>query len=376
MKTANIFCPGGADSQSGVAVRERYTGCYISNCGRIPDVPLQLDENTGPFVIPIWNSHQGEVKAAEYVWEHIQEAKIKITDVWPKSIEFWFVRRIGAETTYKKIGSVFVAKTQCSGFLAKRTAELVECALTTVAFDEYRKGAAWDGVLVAPGQGEDDPEYQVDAKQTANSNNFTSFVRFVPTRAFCADGSVSVSWITGVTMPAFGASLGDAEQSFFEQMLGTVTDLKDIPKLIFVLKRTANVGLIFEGTRLYAGNLLDAEEQERGEIVVYEEAGVTAKPYTEELHDLFSLSFPELGANDFILHRGVNTCQFSCPPLGLYTHGYEVDTVEPVIRFYISKLFQRWDDGAKCTQEQKDFFERHKAAWQEKGSEFIEFSVV
>jgi hypothetical protein len=121
---------------------------------------------------------------------------------------------------------------------------------------------------------------------------------------------------------------------------------------------------------------LDAEEQEQGEIVVYEEAGATAKPYTEELHNLFLRNFPGLNTDDFVLHRGVNAYQFSCPPLGLYTHGYEEETVEPVIRFYISRLFQLWDDGAKCTQEQTDFFERHQEAWKEKGSDFIQFRAV
>ena len=376
MKTTSIFCPGGAGSQSGAAVKERYIGCTIQDCGKIPDVPPQLDSNDGPFAIPIWNSHQGEVNAAEYVWEHMREAKIKISDIWPKRIEFSFVRRVGVKTAYKKIGSVVVAKTQCSRFLAEKGSELVERALTTVAFDEYRKGAAWDGVLVAPGQGENDPEHEVITRRTANPNNYTSFVRFVPVRAFSAEGVQPNYCITGVAMPSFGESLDDAEQSFFDELLGKVTDLKDMPKLIFVLKRTANVGLIFEGTKLYAGDLLDAEEQEIGEIEVYEGAGATEKPYTEELHNLFSQEFPDMNVGDFILHRGVNSYQFSCPPLGLHTHGYDEATVEPVVRFYISRLFQSVEDGAICTPDQVAFFERHRDEWMEKGSEFINFRVI
>jgi hypothetical protein len=116
-------------------------------------------------------------------------------------------------------------------------------------------------------------------------------------------------------------------------MLGAVTDLHDMPKLIFVLRRTANVGLIFEGAHLHAGDLLTSEEEEAGEISVYEDAGVTDRLYTDELSELFAKEFPDLGGADFILHRGTNTCLFACPPLGLYTHGYEVETVEPVVRF-------------------------------------------
>lgn len=377
MSPAPIFCPGGADSQSGTAVKERYPGDPISDCGKIPDVPVKLDSNIGPYVIPIWNSHQGEVKAAEYVWNHIQEAKIKIIDLWAKKIEFWFVRRTGVMTTYKKIGSVVVAKTQCSGFLAARAAELVERALTTVAFDEYRKGAAWDGVLVAPRQGENEVGFEVVLKQTANPNNFTSFVKFVPTRAFSEKGLSIGSWLTGVSMPLFRDSLGDTEQSFFAQLLEPVKDLSDIPKLVFVFKRISTVGLLFEGTRLHAGDLLDAEDLEQGDISIYEDAGATTRLYTDEIKHLFTQEFQVLIHDDFILHRGVSTCLFACPPLGLYTHGYQIGTVEPVVRFYINKLFQRWTEaGLRCTPEQTAFFERHKDSWQKQGSNFMQFIPV
>jgi len=377
MRKSTIYCPGGASSQSGSAVKERYPGHPIADCGEIPAVPPLLGQNAGPYVIPIWNSHQGEVKAAEYVWDHIEQTKIKLIDIWPKRIEFWFVRRSGIATTYKKIGSVVVAKTQCSGFLAKQAAELIPCALTTVAFNEYRNGAAWDGVLVAPAQGELESGYEVVLKETANPNNFTSFVRFVPTRAFPTDKTNVKSWLTGITMPSFGPALGDAVQTVFDEMLGATTDLRDIPKLVFVLKRVAHVGLLFEGKRLYTGDLLDAEEQEQGEISVYEAAGATRKFYTDELRKLCARKFHNLQSADFILHRGVSTCLFACPPLGLYTHGYVEETVKPVVRFYISKLFQRRFEGdLKCTREQAVFFDRHKQAWERKKSEFIQFTTV
>lgn len=336
-----------------------------------------LETHDGPFVIPIWNSHEGEVKAASYVWDSIQDAKIKITDAWAKTIEFWFIRRTGELTAHGKIGSVVVAGTQCSGFFQRQNATLEKCDLTTVAFDKYREGAAWDGVLVAPGQGENEAGFEVVSKQTANPNNFTSFVRFVPSRAFAVNHTGISSWFTGVRMRAFGASLGDAEQTFFDELLGLVRDLKDIPKLAFVFNRDAKVGLLFEGMELHAGDLLDAEQLESDEITIYENAGATEKLYTQELNSLFNQKFPALTQDDFILHSGVSTCLFACPPLGLYTHGYQVETVEPVVRFYISKLFKLWDDEVlKCTPAQAEFFLRHKVAWQEKGSGFMKFKVV
>lgn len=374
----SIFCPGGSDSQTGTAVMKRYQGISIEKCGEnIAAVRDHFEQGgNGPYVVPIWNSHQGEIKAAEYIWDYIQEARIKVVDVWPERIEFWFIRRVGNPSSYKKIGSVVVAGTQCSAFLAKQGAKLVPCDLTTVAHDKYRKGALWDGVLVAPGKGENESGYEVAEKNTANQNNFTSFLNFVPTRGFTLDAKSVKSWLTGVTMPSFGTSLGEIEQSFFEELLSPITDLINIPRLIFVLKRTAKVGLLFEGTQLHSGDLLDAEEEETRDISIYEDAGVLASLYTNELQDLFNREFPDLQKEDFIIHHGVNSCLFACPPLGLYTHGYEIETVEPVVRFYISRLFQCWDDGARCTQIQDVFFKRYKNDWEEKQSDFINFKVV
>lgn len=375
MPDQTISCPGGANSQTGNAVRQRYPKAQIANCGKISEVQIKLDDNGGPYVVPIWNSHEGEVTDADYVWNLIEKAKIKISDIWAKRIEFWFVRRTGATITHGKIGSVKVARTQCSNFLNRNNVELVQCSLTTAAHDEYRQGAEWDGVLVAPGQGENDVDFEVNNKQTANANNFTTFVKLVSSREPIVDETATV-WLSGVSMRPLNSNLGDAEQSFFEQLFESAKDFNEIPKLIFVFKRTAKVGLLFEGTRLYAGDLLDAEELETGDISIYEEAGAMSKLYTEELHNLFKQEFPPLLQDDFILHRGVSTCLFACPILGLYTHGYEEETVGPVVRFYINKLIELIDNGAKCTPEQAQFFERHKDAWEENKSEFMQFKVV
>jgi len=47
------------------------------------------------------------------------------------------------------------------------------------------------------------------------------------------------------------------------------------------------------------------------------------------------------------------------------------------VRFYISKLFQLWNNEVlKCPPEQTNFFERYKESWLEKGSEFVQFKSV
>lgn len=370
-----ICCPGGENSQTGNAVRKRYAQIKIVACETIPKVKESLEKNGGAHVVPMWNSHQGEIEAANFVWNLIEDEKIKLSDLWAQRIEFWLVQRKGTTSSYGKIGSVKVAQAQCSNFLEKINAELEPRGLTTIAHDEFRNGAKWDGALVAPNQGENEDGFVVANKQTANANNFTTFVKLAPANEPMREMDHPV-WLSGVAMRPLNDYLGDSEQSFFEQMFSSANQLSDIPKLLFVLKRTAKVGLIFEGARLYAADLLSAEEIESNDISIYEKAGMTPGHYTDELRNLFTQEFPALLANDFILHRGVNTCLFACPTLGIFSHGYEVDTVEPVFCFYISKLFELIDNGAKCTPEQTQLFEQHKDAWMEKGSNFIQFKVI
>jgi len=372
-----IFCPGGATSQTGTAVAERYPGCSISSCGKILDVFEQLESNAGPYALPIWNSHQGEVEDAKDVWKCIEESKIKISDIWAKKIEFWFLKRTVSVISYGIIGSVKVAKTQCSAFLEQKSAQFKGYPLTNDALQAFQDGAELDGVLITPNQCEHGVNYEVAATETANPNNFTSFVTFVPTRAFDVDFSTANSVLTGITMGALGSYSSDAERSLFEKMFHTVTDLNHIPKLIFVFDRDSRVGLLFEGKRLDEGDLADADEIERDELSIHGDAGATTRCYTEELRELFRLNFPSLNSDDFIVHHGVDTCLFACPPLDLYTHGYNADAVERAVRYYISELFQCWTNGGMtCTAEQDKFFERYKDSWEENRSEFMQFKPI
>ena len=161
MKQSIVCCPGGESSQTGSAANERYPKKTIKDCGLISAVPDLLNSNNGPFAIPIWNSNQGEIISAEYVWDHIEQEAIKIFDIWPKSIEFWYVVKTASNKKCGKIGSVIVAKTQCKNFLIEQKADLLEYKLTNYAYDDYKLGVEMDGVLVAPGQGENDAGFKV-----------------------------------------------------------------------------------------------------------------------------------------------------------------------------------------------------------------------
>ena len=98
-----IHCPGGTKSQSGVAVKERYPNAKISSCGKITDVITRLEIESETYVIPIWNSHAGEVLAADYVWDLIEDHKIQILDIWAKPIHFCFLKKMDTTVIHGKI---------------------------------------------------------------------------------------------------------------------------------------------------------------------------------------------------------------------------------------------------------------------------------
>lgn len=370
----DIFCPGGSNSQTGTAVSIRYPNSLIHNSGEtISDVEALIGQKPGPYVVPIWNSHQGEIPAAMFVWNLVEEAKVKIADIWGKQIEFWFIKKNPSSNDSKLLGSVVVAETQCSEFFSENGFKLKKYPLTTAAFEGYRNGDELGGVLVAPGHGEIEVGYEIINKTTANPNNFTTFVKF----SDVMDKTIeSEFYLTGIAIRPLKVVLGEAEQSLFDNLFSEKSHINEVQKLIFVIKRSSKVGLLFEGQKLYSGDLLDAEELETSDIIVHEDAGKLSQLYSCELATLFQANFPHLIEEDFVLHRGVNSCLFACPPLGLFTHGYEEETVEPVVRFYINKFFELIDNGVECTSDQKSFFEKHVQAWLEKRSEFIKFKIV
>jgi len=373
MKSDYVYCPGGEKSQSGVAAREKYSGIEVRSSGEsIKDIKPKLDSIAGPHVVPIWNSHQGSIKTAEFIWDLIEEAKLKIYDIWAKRIEFWHVKRKSSENQFGVLGSVTVAQTQCSRYLLGSGKEFKGFTLTTEAFDKYQGGDKLDGVLIAP-QSDLDDEFEVVSRDTANPNNFTTFVNFTANSELICDQAVC---LTAVMIRPLNVGLGDDEQTLFESLFTYVDHVDEIPRLTFVVNRTERVGLLFEGKKLIAGDLLDAEQRDRDEIKVFEVAGSLERKYTSQLNEFFNETFPVLNGSDFILHEGQETCLFACPDLGIYTHGYDKSIVEPVIRFYISQFFKAIDDNIPCTAKQKALYDKHYSAWKAQQSNFIDFVRV
>lgn len=368
-----MYCPGGHASQTGVATAMRYDDIdIISSCEKISELLKKLDSSFGPHVIPIWNSHQGSITPAEFIWDLIEDSKIKIYDLWPKKIEFWHVKRNGSKSAFGKVGSVQVAETQCSNYFLENSIELAPYGLTTTAFDDYKSGAKLDGVLIAP-QTNLEPGFECVSIATANLYNFTSFITFMVEDRLTEEYEI---YLTAVMIMPIDDGLGDVEQALFEGLFSRASHINEIHRLTYVVSRTGRTGLLFEGAKLFAGDILDADQISNNNIGFYEEVGVLEKSYSDELRDFFDEKFQNLNNSDFILHVGQASCMFACPLLGIYTHGYDVATVEPVVRFYISQFFEAIYNGIECTKEQMELFNRHKNTWESNQSNFIVFTQV
>src|SRR5512139_4107460 len=99
-----ICCPGGENSQTGNAVKKRYPQVEITACETIPKIKESLETNGGDHVVPMWNSHQGEIEVADFVWNTIEDGTNSLSDMWAQRIEFWFVQRKGTTSSFGKIG--------------------------------------------------------------------------------------------------------------------------------------------------------------------------------------------------------------------------------------------------------------------------------
>jgi len=83
--------------------------------------------------------NEGEVKAASYVWDSIQDAKIKITDAWAKGIGVLASETFWATNCSRENRSVVVAAINGPvSFKGGKSSFLENVNWTTVAFDKYR----------------------------------------------------------------------------------------------------------------------------------------------------------------------------------------------------------------------------------------------
>jgi hypothetical protein len=385
--TPKLIAFRGRSSQTGLAAASEFPGIDFQGASETFDeIADMLRRGLAIAALPMWNSHEGEITKSR-VLELLFDNQAKLYRLWPKQIQFECISKaLGREDVAepKTIVSVGVAETQCSRFIKTRGASFVPVEATTVAYERFCEYPAFDAALCAPGQNKGG--FLCLCADASNPMNFTSFALLA-----CVEsaGWGSEQWgplhgalsqrdglYCGVQMPISSVASEDQE-ALLTDLTADAAAVDDIPRVLFVAKRPPDrCGLLIESTAPILSWDILADEGYSTKITVNRDLGETASRYTPRIYDFLDRGYHEQIAHDFVRHTGTRTCFFACPPLRIITHGFEDHVVEPVVRRVILKYFELIDSGIGCSDAQREFFEKYKDAYYERGVDFITFVDV
>lgn len=387
MPEPSILAFAGSTSQTGTATLNEFTGITLAQGEpTLKEISNTVKTTRNLGVLPLWNSHKGEIKDLK-VFELLFQHSAKLFRLWPSTIKFECLLSKHAETTGEihKIISVGVAEIQCSKFIKETGANFISRKSTVDAYRDFREATDIDAVLCVPGQNKDG--FKVLHTNVANPLNFTSFALLgnidspeLPSdmwgtwhsRLFPATGV-----FFGVEMPLRTVALSTDQQQLLDDLMSDSTKVDEIPKVVFVAsRREDSCGLLIEANEIGISGDIVTEDGYSEKIKVIPEIGVYNKRYSERAYEYLAQEHSAVLQHDFVRHIGTKTCFFSCHPLGLITHGFEQSVVEPVVRRIITKYFELFVNGLDCTAKQREFFERYKPSYLDKGPDFINFHDV
>lgn len=349
-------------------------------------IKTELLKNQVLAIIPMWNSHRGELRFS-YVLEMLFQKQVKLYTLWPNLIVFVCIVKDDIDIDQiTKITSVHVALEQCSLFMEKIKAEFIPEESTLDAVKEFENNPEIDAALCTPGQ---DDGFNVLCKNAANPINFTTFALLGCTDSEnwteeewgSFDGSMSKpsKVYYGVQMPIRSVAFSDDQKRLFIDLTDEAISIDDIPKIVFVTERTPDqCGLLIESsTSVLPDNIL-TEDGYSTEIEVIQDIGKSHSAYTKKIYDFLIDGFAPEMRHDFIRHSSLNndTCFFACPTLGIMIHGFEDNIVEPVMKQIVDKYFELYINGINCSDAQRKFFEKYKKAYFNQGVDFINFTDV
>jgi len=384
MTLKKILAYKGKTSQTGLATLDRFPNLsFEGDMETFEDIINLIQKGQILVVLPLWNSHVGEITKTEAL-ETIFNNAAKIEELWPFRIRFECVSRKNNLKDIKTITIVFAAEAQCSIFLKKLRCKKFKS--TIEAYNAFIKDETFDAVLCAPKQW-DGKLFKRLNDDVANPFNFTTFVllgnvdckdwKGTEWKSLRKAGLPKEYYIFGVEMPIPLPVMTKEQHSFLEDLTKDSQSIDDIPRIIFISrKQTIACDMLIE---LPIETSLDISVMSlKGNgyfpnIVVKRELGKINKKYTEALMKFLDKEFPEILSYDFVQHIGTKTCLYACPELNIIVHGFDKDIVEAVVRIIINKYFELIDNGISCTTSQKRLFNRYKKSYYKKGSDFIVF---
>ena len=376
----------GAKSQTGLAAIEEFPGIPFQE-GReeFVDIADKIEQEDILAILPMWNSHVGEIPRTR-ILKMLFEDKARLYRVWPKKIFFECISKSKKLTSSNpQITSVHVAEVQCSKFLNDKNAVFIPEKATTDAYESFRKSSDIEAALCAPGQNKHG--FNLLNENASNPINFTTFVLIgCSNSAEWTAGewgklhkslNPKVGMYFGVQMPYHSFLASDDQQALLDDLTKDIKSLDEIPKVLFAIKISeSKCGLVIEAEYGSQSPDILVEEGFSDEIEVNIDFGDTDRRYPKRLDEFLNEIFSPFPNEDFMRHIGAQTCFFACPTFGIMIHGYQAETVEPVVKQIIIKCFELIASGIDCTEAQRAFFKKYEAVYYDQGLDFIEFTDI
>ena len=120
---------------------------------------------------------------------------------------------------------------------------------------------------------------------------------------------------------------------FFNELTSFAKNSNDLPRIVFATQRAPDrCGLIIESESKRLPETILSDDGYSSEIRIIPHIGSSPEKYAQRVRNFLDDKFPKALKHPFVRHIGTKTCFFACPDLGLLTHGYDVNVVEPVVR--------------------------------------------
>ncbi len=384
----------GARSQTGLAAMERFPELTLQGgTESFQEITKILCRSNALGILPVWNSHEGEIPKTE-ILNSVFEEKLKVQELWSKRITFECHVKTGIkQSNIKKVISVSVAENQCSKFidmLRRKGATFHGRSSTVDALNEFSVDDSFNAILNAPHQceGRGFVKLKEDVSNPVNFTTFTlvgnvsqKFWNGRPWKPLRDNALPKNNIVFGVEMDTPKTGFSESQHSLFEQLTQDLKDLNQIAKVLFVVKREGGrCGILFESSLDFRKHEnVSMEPDDEGmmpNITIKRNIGMTNRAYVNNCFDLFAREFPTILKHDFVKHKGANACFYACPPLNIFTHGFDATVVEQVVRKIIDLSFNLIDNGIFCSKAQQIFFKKYKKRYYERGVKFIQFTII
>ena len=375
----------GKDSQTGIAFKREFKDIDFEDTDfNFINIKELIQNYTLKAILPIWNSHAGEVKIS-HAMSMLFEEQARLYYLWPEQIIFECLTRYN-EVEPKKLISVQVAEQQCKNFILENNYRfsLPPAPSSLDAYNLFHKDSSFGAVLCAPGSNRDG--YEVLSEDATNPINFTSFAllgsinsaEWSPEEwgAFSNNILPSSRVFVALQMPISDPPT-ESQEALFHSLIEDASSTEDIPKVLFVAKHDfSKCRLLIESAYEIMPEIINENGGDE-DIKIIPNVGVAKKEYAEKAYRLIDTLIDTTGL-EFIEHIGVDSCFYACPALGIITHGFEKEVTKHVVLQIIKKHFDLLSNlgYSDNPSNSENLFRKYEKQYQREGVSFIQFNSI